>query len=185
MTIDWNVVATIAAPLIALFVGAALNRAIENRPRLVTYLGHASSHRFLQQDGSPGHVFAHSVVLRNSGRKSAENVRLSHSILPDFNIYPDVDHRAIDLPGGGKEIVIPHLVPGEQITISYLYVPPTTWNQINGPIKSDEGLAKVVQVLPTQQYPRWFNLLIQVLVIVGLITLLYGAYALVAHYAAA
>ena len=38
MEIAWNVVAIIAAPLIALFVGAVLNRAIESRPRLVTYL---------------------------------------------------------------------------------------------------------------------------------------------------
>ena len=39
---------------------------------------------------------------------------------------------------------MPTLVPNEQVTISYLYFPPTTWKQINGPVKSDEGLARVL-----------------------------------------
>ncbi|MFQ5956046.1 MAG: hypothetical protein ACE5JZ_13355, partial [Kiloniellales bacterium] len=157
MEIDWGVVTTIAAPLVALFVGALVNRALESRPRLVTYLGHVSVHTLKQHDGSTSDVYTHSVVLRNAGRRPATNVRLAHPYLPDFNVLPDVEHRVEDLPGGGKEIVIPTLVPNEQVTISYLYFPPVTWNQINDQIKSDEGLAKVLQVLPTQQYPRWFN----------------------------
>ena len=69
MEIAWNVVAIIAAPLIALFVGAVLNRAIESRPRLVTYLGHVSAHRLKREDNTPYDIFTHSVVLRNSGRR--------------------------------------------------------------------------------------------------------------------
>lgn len=45
MDIDWQIVATIASPIIALFIGALLDRAIEERPRVVAYLGHVSGIR--------------------------------------------------------------------------------------------------------------------------------------------
>lgn len=77
--VDWSIVATIAAPLITLVAGALLNRAIENRPRLLTYLGHVSAHRLTQADGTPYDVFTHSVVLRNSGRRPANNVHTGFS----------------------------------------------------------------------------------------------------------
>ena len=175
MVIEWSTVATIASPIIALFVGAFLNRAIESRPRLVTYLGHVGAHPFTQQDGTSRHVYTHSVVLRNTGRRPATNVRIAHRYLPDFNVLPDVDHDVNELPGGGREIVFPTLVPNEQVSVSYLYFPPITWDQINGSIKSDEGLAKVLQVLPTQQYPKWFNRLAAGLVLIGLIAVAYVA----------
>ena len=74
------------------------------------------------QIGNSG--FTHSVVLRNSGRRPATNVRLAHPYLPDFNVFPSVGYRVENLPGGGREIVMPTLVPNEQVTISYLYFPP-------------------------------------------------------------
>jgi transcriptional regulator with XRE-family HTH domain len=74
---------------------------------------------------------------------------------------------------GRAGLVMPTLVPNEQVTISYLYFPPTTWKQINGPVKSDEGLARVLQVLPTEQYPMWFNRLAAGLILIGLIALVY------------
>lgn len=50
MTIDWNVVATIASPVIALLIGAFLNRALANRPKVVSYLGQVSSIRLSRDD---------------------------------------------------------------------------------------------------------------------------------------
>jgi hypothetical protein len=178
MPVDWSVVATVATPLIALVAGAAINRALESRPKLVTYLGHVSAHRVQPESGTPYDIFTHSVVLRNSGRRPATNVRLAHPYLPNFSVLPRVAYRVDDLPGGGKEIVIPTLVPKEQVTVSYLYFPPITWSQINGPIKSDEGMDRVLQVLPTQQYPMWFNLLAAGLMLSGLITIAYLAVAI-------
>lgn len=173
MTLDWSIIATIAAPILALLVGAVLNRAIESRPRLITYLGHVSAHRLRNDDGTQSDVYTHSVVIRNSGHKPATNVRLAHTYLPNFNVFPEIEHRVEKLPGGGREIVLPSLVPGEQVTISYLYFPPIMWSQINGQIKSDEGLAKVLHVLPTQQYPKWFNQLALFLMLGGLVASFY------------
>ncbi|SER23272.1 hypothetical protein SAMN05421690_101379 [Nitrosomonas sp. Nm51] len=175
MSIDWNVVATIASPIVALFVGVGLNRIIENRPKVVSYLGHVSG-IFLSKANPPVQVNTHSVVLRNAGGKTESNVRLGHNVLPDFQIYPDIEHEVKDLPGGQKEIVIPKLIPKKQITITYLYFPPLTWERVNTHLESDSGAIKVLNVLPTVQLPKWILRILWVLIGYGVIGVLYTLY---------
>jgi len=180
MAIDWDLAARLAAPTVAVFVGAALNRVIESRARVISWLGHASSFTVRGQQGYPPlQVHTHAIVVRNTGRKPAHNVRLGHHYLPDFNIWPDVGHHVVDLPGGGKEIVIPILVPGEQVTVSYLYLPPVIVNQVNSHTKSDEGLARILTVLPTPQWPRWAQLGTWGLLFVGTTATLYMVFLLI------
>ncbi len=176
MSVDWNVVATMASPLVALFVGAALNRAIESRPRVVSYLGHVSG-IFLSRATPPMQVNTHSVVLRNTGRKTARNVRLGHAVLPDFSVYPDIEYSVADLPGGGKEIRFPQLVPEKQVTVSYLYFPPITWGSINTHVESDDGPVKVLNVLPTVQLPKWLSSILWFLIGYGVLGAIYSLYA--------
>jgi hypothetical protein len=124
-------------------------------------------------------VNTHAVVLRNAGRQAATNVRMSHALLPDFNIYHDVQHWTEVLPGGVSDIVIPTLVPGEQIIVSYLYFPPRVATEINAGIKCDQGFAQSINVLLQRQLPRWFISIFWVLVIIGFIAVLYGLYEVV------
>jgi hypothetical protein len=177
MAIDWNAVATIAAPIITLFLGVWVNRRFESRPVLISYFSHVSAFQHTPPGGQLIHVNTHSVVLRNTGRQSATNIRLHHTVLPDFNIWPSVVHRVELLPDGTKDIVIPTLIPGEQITISYLYFAPLTVGQVNAGIKCDQGFANAIPVLLQRQFPRWFNFIASVLMIAGLVAILYLAYA--------
>jgi len=181
MPIDWNVIATIASPIIALFIGAALNRAIENRPKVTSYLGHVSSIR-LEREQGPMQVNTHSVVLRNSGRKRETNIKIGHNVLPDFQVYPDIEYEVKNLPGGAKEIVIPTLVPKKQITITYLYFPPMTWEQVNTHFESDSGPLKIINVLPTVQLPKWMIRITWLLISYGVIGIIYTAYTLLAKW---
>jgi hypothetical protein len=137
MAINWSAVATIAAPIIALFVGVWINRWFESRPVLISFFEHVAAFRTTPPSAPQIAVHTHAVVLRNVGRRSATNVRLRHNVLPDFVIWPEVQHHTEDLPSGGREIVIPTLVPGEQIIISYLYFPPVTFDQVNAGILSN------------------------------------------------
>ena len=116
------------------------------------------------------------MVLRNTGRRSATNVRLHHASLPNFNIWPVVVHNVETLPGGSQDIVIPTLIPGEEITVSYLYFPPLIAGQVNAGIKCDQGFANQITVLLQRQYPRWFNRTVIVLFLVGVVTVCYLAY---------
>lgn len=179
MTINWMLVATISAPILAAFFGVWLNSWFENRPRLIVFYGHVSEFDVNPADSAqaPFKVHTHSVVVRNTGRRPAKNVRIGHAILPsNFKVSPIINHEVVDLPGGGKEILIPNFVPGKQVTVSYLYYPPLTWNQINTHVESDEGMAKVIEVLPTPQTPKWLQRLLWLLIIIGTTTVLYFAF---------
>lgn len=176
MTIDWNAVAAIAAPIIALFVGVWVNRRFESRPILISYFGHVAAFVHTPAGGQPIHVHTHAVVLRNAGRRAATNVRLHHNILPDFNIWPALVHRVETLPDGSKDILIPTLIPGEEVTVSYLYFPPVTVAQVNAGIKCDQGFAHAIAVLLQRQYPRWFNRTAAALMLAGLISVIYLLY---------
>jgi hypothetical protein len=172
MPIDWLLVATIGGPIITLFLGAALERVLEKRARLICFYGHVSAFNLERV----GQIFTHSVVIRNTGRLAARNVRLGHHVLPDVTVSPARPYERTQVPGSGDEIVFDAVVPGDQITISYLYFPPTTWNQVNTYVRSDEGLARVISVIPTPQYPRWLLWILRVVLVVGAIAI---AYALV------
>jgi hypothetical protein len=173
MEIDWRAVATIAAPIIALFVGVWVNRRFESRPHLISYFSHVSAFRTTPPESDPVFVNTHSVVIRNAGRRRATNVRLRHTVLPDFNVWPAVQHYVEDLPGGFREIVFPIIVPSEEITISYLYFAPLTYAQVNAGIKSDEGLAHQIPVLLQRQYGKLFNATVAILMLIGLISVIY------------
>jgi hypothetical protein len=183
MNIDWMVVATIAAPVIALFAGAALNRWIELRPILISYFGHVAVFQHNPQNAPPMQVHTHQVVLRNaSRRRTATNVRLHHNVLPDYRLWPMVAHTVEVLPDGSRDIVIPRLVPGEQVMISYLYFPPLFVDNVNAGIKCDQGFAQPIPVLLQRQYSRWLNRTVGFLLIVGVVSILYLAYRAVAYF---
>lgn len=168
MKIDLELVSKIIIPFLTLILGKYLEKWFSKRPNLVSYVGHVSA--FTLSNGTP--VYTHSIVVANHGKLACNNVRLGHNILPDFQINPPIRH-SVEEVKGGKEILIPILVPSEQVTISYLYFPPLTWNHVNSYTKSDEGLAKIINVLPTLQMPRWMKRVVWSLVAVGAGTIVY------------
>jgi hypothetical protein len=178
VAIDWGLAAAITMPVAALFMGAALDRLLERRPKLITYYGHVSSHTLRGPAGETV-LHAHSVVVSNAGRKAATNVRIGHSFLPDFTLYPSVQCTVQPMVSGGHEIVLPVMVPGEQITISYLYFPPVFWNQVNTYVKSDEGMATVITVLPARQPPAWLLRVLRFLVLAGIIATVYVVFVVI------
>lgn len=142
------IAATIAAPVVALFVGAALDRKLERRPRLISFYSHASAVRVNPTEGEPFNLNSHAVVVRNAGRLTATNVRLGHNHLPnDFSVWPAAEHSVQRRADGTAEIIFPTIVPNEQITVTYLYPAPVTFNQINSYTKGDQGYAQVVTAL--------------------------------------
>ncbi len=172
--VDWQVVATVAAPILTLLLGVWVHRWFEKRPVLLSHWGHVSSFNYQKEDGTTGIVNTHSVVIKNAGRRPAVNVRLSHTVLPDFNISPAVEYELRKVPNSGDDIVIPTLVPNQQLTISYLYFPPVTYASVNAGVMSDEGLATQIPVLLQRQYPRNYAVVAGMLMIVGLIATVYG-----------
>lgn len=170
--INWLLVKDISVPLVALVFGKFLDSWLLKKPKLISYLLHVST--FTLHDEKNSVVHTHAVVIRNTGRLSATNVRIGHHYLPEnYQLLPPVAHTVEKTSTGGGEIIIPKLVPGEQVQISYLYFPPFTVGQINSYTKSDEGLAKILNVIPAPQLPKWLICLLWILIFVGIIAILY------------
>ncbi len=180
MTIDADTVAKIVGPLLSLLLGAVIKHYSEARAKLVSFIGHVSS--FTLQNEQHTVVHTHSVIVINAGRKAAQNVRLSHKVLPpDVTVYPPVQYTIERNPEGAGEILIPVLVQKEQVTISYLYFPPLTWNQVNASTKSDEGFAKILNVIPMPQLNKGVLVAVWALLFVGASFIFYWLTRLLAY----
>lgn len=177
MDFNVDVIAKLLAPAITTIVGLIVKAYVEGKPKLITYLVHASAiHLGGQQNQN---VNSHSVVVRNSGKKTANNVRVGHNYLPAFQIVPALAYQIVQGTNGSAEILIPTLVPGEQVTISYLYFPPVVWSQVHAYCKSDEMSAKYINVVPSAQLNRFQIAGLSVLLFVGASTFVYwGIYLL-------
>ena len=174
--VEWQLFLMVATPELTLFLGIWVNRRFENRPKLLAHFGDISAFNMPNQNGDPYAVHTHSVVIRNAGRGTATNVRLSHSHLPDFNVWPRVPYECENVPNSGSDIVIPTVVPDQSLQISYLSCPPLTVADINTGVRSDEGFATQIPVLLQRQYPRWVNFTAAALMMVGVCTLVYGLF---------
>ena len=167
---DPDLVAKVSAPFVTVVGTFLLARYFSERPSLIVYVVHSST---FNVNNAPSNqpdakVNAHSIVVRNQGRKAAHNVQIGHNVLPiNYQVYPHVVHDVTKMSGEAGEIVIPVLVPQEQVTIAYLYWPPLVMPNIHSYFKSDEGLANVINVIPTRQWPKWLILLFWGLATIG------------------
>ena len=179
--VDWQLVARVATPVLTLFLGVWVNRRFESRPVLITHFGHVSSFNYTPPGGQAMVINTHTVVLRNVGRKAANNVRMHHNTLPSFNVWPHALYQVENLQGGSTDIVFPVIVPNQMMTVSYLYFAPTTVANVNAGIQSDEGFPQVINVLLQRQYPGWLTRTLSALCILGLIAAGYIVFAVAAR----
>lgn len=101
-------------------------------------------------------------------------MRIGHNYLPAFQIFPQLAHEVVKSENDNSaEIIIPTLVPNEQINISYLYFPPTVYSQINTYCKSDEMYAKHINVIPTAQIGKSLQIVTSGVLFVGASTIVY------------
>ena len=165
-------VINIVVPFLILFIGIILKRFLARKAKVNFYLSHVSA--FTLRD-TRAQVYTHIIVVFNSGNKTAKNVRVGHNYLPrDFSIFPtNKVYEEEEASGGGKNIKFSTLVPKETVTISYLYYPPVTYQQVNSQVAHDEGLAKPIPVLLTKQYPRWQLRILAFLTLLGTVAFIY------------
>ena len=138
----------VISPLIAVIFGVIVKNQTEKKSKLISYFGHASVAQVKQINSTV--INAHNVIIRNAGKKTAFNVRITHQYLPDdMIVYPNSTAYSVNkYPNGGAEILLPSMVEDEQIIISYSYLPPLTFDKINSSIKSDDGFCQQISSIP-------------------------------------
>lgn len=172
MDIDWGLALEILKISVAVIVGAWIRIRFERRAHLVVYLGHIADFSLKDQQ-----ILTHSFILRNTGKLAANNVRITHKFLPShFEIKPPRQYELEAIADGGQDILFRKMVPGEEVSISYLYLKsesPGSPEDVHRGISCDEGFAKVLNVLPTRQWPKWWLRLSSVLTIIGMAASVY------------
>ena len=169
---NWGTVVNIVVPIFIPFLYLILKRLLERKAKVSYYLGHVSAFT-LRVTGDQ--VYTHSIVVFNSGNKTAKNVQIGHNYLPkDFTIFPTSkvgDEEKTS--GGGGNIKFSTLVPKETVTISYLYYPPVTYQQVNSQVTHDDGLAKAIPVIILKKYPKWQLRVLAFLTLLGSVAFIY------------
>jgi hypothetical protein len=178
--IDFAVFTRVAEIVATAVVGGLIHRFFEQRARVVAFYGHVGEFHLqpIQPGQVPTTVHTHTVVVRNTGKLPAHNVRLPHTLrlaAPGMNVsvYPQTNYTTNQLPTGGEEILVAVLPSGQQLTVSYLYFAPLTFHHVNQPISSDEGMAQVLNVLPMPRLPAWQTRTLWTLVAIGAVTVAY------------
>lgn len=179
MEIEWtaDALAKLLGPGLAGVATLCLKAYLAERVKLVWYLVHASA-TMVRGTGEQADVsqpiHTHLVIVRNEGKKTARNVRLTHANLPNnVTIHPQIEHNFIRRDDGSGEIVFPTIVPREQVTVSYLYFPPLIYSQVNSQLKSDDGFAKFIEVIPIQKPNKLLVWSLQALAFIGASFLLF------------
>jgi hypothetical protein len=132
----WSAVGYVVTVAVTAAVTLAVNRSLEKRARLLVYYGHAAA--FTLRGGITFHL--HNIVLWNAGRKSATNVRIDHVVLPEeYNLFPQVPYTEGRRPNGSGLIQIHRIVPGQELSIYYVYPPAIVYSQIHASITHDDG----------------------------------------------
>lgn len=180
MVVDASLVWGIVEKMAIAAVGYAFRYFFERRTRLVVFFSHVGEFHLAPTPTVPNGttVHTHAVELRNAGRLPAHNVRVPHrfAVGPggvNVSLFPNLPYTTNTLANGGEEIQIDVLTPQQQVTLSYLYFPPLTFNQIHEPIRCDEMMARQVSVLPTIVYPRWVRGIAWGVLLVGFVTTFY------------
>lgn len=156
-------------------IGYWVKRVFEGKANLITYYVHASAIPLpLAQPPAPSQVNTHTIVVKNIGRVTAKNVRVGHNYLPSSHqVFPQISYQIVGKIDGVAEILIPTLVPNEEISISYLYFPPLVYTGVNSYTKFDEGSARVVNAIPTPQPTNLAKFIYLSLMFIGASTLVY------------
>lgn len=170
----FNPIEEFIVPIVtAVVIAIILKKIHERKSKLTVYVGNVS---IIKTTTSYVHSFY--IVLTNNGKLKAENIRIQHLILPEYReIIPHVKSYVDEIGEGLKDLVIEQMVPGEQLTIQYLYYVDEEFGNrsikfFNG-IKCDDGYVKVEHYLPTKQFPNWVNLISLALMFVGAVSIIY------------
>jgi len=116
MVIDFSLFGRIAEALVIAVLGMFVGRAIERRPRVIVFYGHVGAFQLQPSGQLPGGVHTHSVVIKNTGKLAARNVRLPHrlALTPplNFSVDPPTDFTRTPLARRWRTNHIPSAGPG-------------------------------------------------------------------------
>lgn len=157
-----------AATVIASIVSGWFLRNTEFKPKLCYWFPHNFIYNTTLPDGRPYFVQTSSITLQNLGRKAAEGIEIIHKTRPDhFQFYPSIPFQEEMTANGEHIIKIDNLGPKEFFTLQILSFISLQGSAPLLNIRSKEGAARQISIQLQRLWPKWVNLLVGGLVLVG------------------
>ena len=157
-----DLVKYIATGIVSLSVGLLI-RYLEPKSKIVWWLPH---NFFFELKKESIVLQTNSVTVQNLGRKPAESIEIVHKTKPDFfQLSPLIPYEEEVTSSGEHVIRVNTLGPKEFFTLqllSYKTVPVL----LN--IRSKDGSAKFIEFQLQRIFPKWFQILSVVFLLVGI-----------------
>ena len=162
----------ILASLVSL-VAAYFAYWLAGKPRLIVFSPNSTAFDLdpVEKGAQRLAIRAGQVIVQNAGRKSATRLQMIAQPGPKpwgYNIVPNVDHVVRSGARGEWLLEVAYLGPGETLTVQIL----------NGPnidsVRAQEGPAKLVPVIHQRVFPKWFNGLALIFMLIGFGTTIYA-----------
>jgi len=158
----------VATGVISFMVGALLMY-FRPKAKLVYWSPHSFLFNLTQQRVA---LQTDALTMQNLGSTAAHNVDIVLNDRPDFfQFAPAIPYQENTLDNGQFALRINELGPKEFVTLqllSYTKVP----QLLN--IRSDAGHAQAIQIQLQRIFPKWVNIAVLILMLIGAATLIYG-----------
>lgn len=151
----------------------------EPKSRFVVWLSHQYQYSIPVPAGNKVPVYVQTLRIDNLGRFQITDVEIVHKINPEhFAFDPPQPYEQSDLPGGEHLISIKSIAPHTGFSMQFFSVlgfPNLIY------VRSKEGNAEFVQVIPRFIRPKWMEYSLIIAVIVGFSTAIYWLIQLIAY----
>jgi hypothetical protein len=123
-------------------------------------------------EGKMFSVFTQNIFFTNTGRATADELEVIFNFRPfHLEIYPTIPYELKDNPDGRLVFSVSKLNPKERLNIRLLNSHNPLPEVIN--VRWRGGQGKLINIGPQQLFPKWFNLTIFGLLVLGVITAIY------------
>jgi hypothetical protein len=143
-------------------------RMIQPRPRVVWGTSHQFAFRIPRTNAPGGEFLLHTqtAFLQNIGFGPAEDVEIILNYKPEhLSLWPQLNYTTVTNPEGRFIIKIENLGRREYTAVEMLHSigeMPTALR-----VRTSRGECRQVSMAPMQVFPRWFIMLLRMLILVG------------------
>lgn len=125
-------------------------------------------------------IGTHTITIKNFGKGKAEDIQICHGKVANIMVSPDVEYTIDPTPQGSEILKFAELAPKSSIVISYMYtVTPDVAKYFIKYVKSKDGEARSINTIVNPTYPKRYEVIVIILMLLGLSFLLILLYELI------
>ena len=164
--------------VVLLLVYYIFHKVTSKKSNLMYYLTSGAS--FEQTGKPPVRIGTHTITIKNFGKGIAKDIKICHGkVAKNIMVYPDMEYKTVPTPQGSEILKFAELAPKSSIVISYMYeVTPDVAKYLIKYVKSATGNANNIETIVNPVYPKSYQVIAIILMLLGTAFLLILLYEL-------